>query len=153
MFIRVERGSSAPVSRQILEQLRAQCLSGLLRPGDPLPSVRQLARELAVNVNTVVRVYERLAAERLIEMRHGDGTYVLPPSGAADASRQLSGQRDQFVREFDAVVRRGLLLGLEASELRRIFSSSLAAGRKQSAGAAPGDSASTRSSQASENRR
>jgi GntR family transcriptional regulator len=90
MFIRIERGSAAPVSRQIGEQIRAQCLSGALAPGASLPSVRQLARELAVNVNTVFRVYEQMAADRLIEMRHGDGTYVLPRGTAGETSRQLA---------------------------------------------------------------
>jgi GntR family transcriptional regulator len=120
MLLRIERGSSVPVSRQIAEQIRAQCLAGTLRPGEGLPSVRQLAQQLAVNVNTVFRVYERLAAERLIEMRHGDGTYVLPPSAQPDATRQLAEQRLQYGRDFDALVRRGLMLGLPPSELRRM---------------------------------
>jgi GntR family transcriptional regulator len=137
MFIRIERGSSAPVSRQIAEQIRAQCLSGTLAPGESLPSVRQLARELAVNVNTVVRVYERLAADRLIEMRHGDGTYVLPQTRAAEASRQLSAQCDQYAREFDALVRRGMLLGLGPPELRRLLSTAVAAERRRTAETAP----------------
>ena len=50
--------------------------SGGVRPGDRLPSVRELARELAVNQNTVLRVYERLCGEGLLEMRHGQGTFV-----------------------------------------------------------------------------
>jgi GntR family transcriptional regulator len=130
MFIRIQRGSAVPVTRQLTEQVRAQCLSGALRPGDRLPSVRELARELAVNVNTVFRVYERLAAEGLIETRHGDGTFVLPRPAAADAARQLEAQRSQYAAEFDALVRRGLLLGLTASDLRRQLGESIkAAGR------------------------
>lgn len=102
MFIRVERGSSIPISRQIGEQIRAQCLAGTLKPGDSLPAVRRLAQQLAVNVNTVLRVYERLAAEKLIEMRHGDGTYVLPNSTRAEATRLMADQRDQYTRELGA---------------------------------------------------
>ena len=112
MFIRIERGASTPISRQIVEQVRAQCLAGLLPPGHCLPSVRQLARQLVVNVNTVVRVYERLAADGLVEMRHGEGTFVLPPSKATNVAAELKQQREQFSREYQAVVRRGLLLGL-----------------------------------------
>ena len=63
MFIRIEKGSSTPISRQIAEQIRAQCLSGRIKPGTQIPSVRQLARDLAVNQNTVLRVYEKLMAE------------------------------------------------------------------------------------------
>jgi GntR family transcriptional regulator len=119
MLIRVEKGSSVPISRQLAEQIRAQCLSGTLQPGERLPSVRDLARELAVNVNTVFRVYERLEADQLIEMRHGDGTFVRPRPAPAAAARQLETQREQYAAEFDALIRRGLLLGLGAGDLRR----------------------------------
>src|ERR1700693_3323843 len=129
MFIRIERGSSIPISRQITEQIRAQCLSGTLKSGDSLPPVRRLAQQLAVNVNTVLRVSERLAADRLIEMRHGDGTYVLPSAVRGNASRLLAEQRDQYACELNAIVRRGLLLGLKPHELRRMVTSAVAAGR------------------------
>lgn len=119
MLIRIEKGSSVPITRQLADQIRAQCLAGTLKPGDRLPSVRELARQIAVNVNTVFRVYERLAAERLIEMRHGDGTIVRPRSASEDTEHQLENQRAQYTIEFDAVVRRGLLLGLSGPELRR----------------------------------
>jgi GntR family transcriptional regulator len=129
MFIRVERGSSVPISRQIGEQIRAQCLSGTLKPGDSLPAVRRLAQQLAVNVNTILRVYERLAAERLIEMRHGDGTYVLPSATRASGTRLLAEQRDQYACELNALVRRGLLLGLRPHEIHRMVTSAVAAAR------------------------
>jgi GntR family transcriptional regulator len=124
MFIRIERGSSAPISRQIAEQIRSQCLSGILKPGRCLPSVRQLASELGVNVNTIVRVYERLTAEGLLEMRHGEGTFVLPAAKTSIATAELNQQREQFCREFEAIVRRGLLLGFSTVELRSMLSAS-----------------------------
>jgi GntR family transcriptional regulator len=116
MFLHIERGSSVPISRQITEQIRAQCLAGALVPGDKLPSVRELAQQLAVNVNTVFRIYERLAADRLIELRHGDGTYVRQPQ--AESQAQLATQREKYFREFDAVIQQGVLLGLTPAELR-----------------------------------
>ena len=125
MFFRIEKGSSVPFSRQLAEQIRAQCLSGTLEPGARLPSVRELARELAVNVNTVFRVYEQLAAEQFLELRHGDGTFVRERAADADTARQLEIQRQQYTREFDALIRRGLLLGLSASELRRKLTAAL----------------------------
>ena len=76
MFLHIERGSSTPISRQIAEQIAALCAGESLKVGDRLPSVRQLAQQLAVNQNTVLRVYERLTAEGLFEMRHGEGTFV-----------------------------------------------------------------------------
>jgi GntR family transcriptional regulator len=131
MFVRIERGVSTPISRQIAEQVRAQCLAGLIQPGDCLPSVRQLARELVVNVNTIVRVYERLATEGLVEMRHGEGTFVLPPSTTTNLAADLKHQREQYSREYQAVVRRGLLLGLAVPELRRMLTATASDAKTQ----------------------
>lgn len=131
MYLRIEKGSSTPISRQIAEQIRTQCLTGQLEPGQCLPSVRQLAKELVVNVNTVVRVYERLAAEGLLEMRHGEGTFVLPPPNASAVNAELGEQRDQFMREFQAVVGRGVLIGFSVAELRRMLTEAASETRKQ----------------------
>src|SRR5688572_23469466 len=107
MFLHIEKGSSTPISRQIAEQITALCTSGSLKAGERLPSVRQLAQELTVNQNTVLRVYERLSADGLVEMRHGEGTFV-----AANALRRKhERQRRQFMDELSLVLRRGLMLG------------------------------------------
>jgi DNA-binding transcriptional regulator YhcF (GntR family) len=124
MFIRVQRGSPVPVSRQIDAQIRAQILAGSLKAEDQLPSVRQLARELAVNVNTVFRVYERLSADGLIELRHGDGTYVAARRKGA-GSAQLAQRRREFALELDALVRRALMLGVAAQDLPRWLAESI----------------------------
>lgn len=123
MFVRIEKGSAVSITRQLCDQVRALCLAGTLKPGDQLPSVRQLARELAVNQNTVLRVYERLAAEGWLEMRHGDGTYVTP----RPPIWQLDGQRRQFAEELQQLVRRGLMLGIGADELRELLDQTLEA--------------------------
>ena len=116
MFLHIERGSSTPISRQIAEQIAALCAAGSLKVGEQLPSVRQLARELTVNQNTVLRVYEKLSADGLLEMRHGEGTFV-----AGNASRRrYEKQRRQFVDELALVVRRGLMLGMSSEEVREV---------------------------------
>jgi GntR family transcriptional regulator len=131
MLIRVQRGSSVPVSRQIDAQVRSQILSGGLPPGQQLPSVRELASELAVNVNTVVRVYERLAADGLVEMRQGAGTFVTyAPRGAAGRASGFADECREVSQEFDALVRRGLLLGLPESLFPKLLRESLARVRK-----------------------
>src|SRR4051794_30623326 len=139
MYLRIERGSSTPISRQIAHQIRAQCLSGVFKAGQCLPSVRQLARQLVVNVNTVVRVYERLAAEGLVEMRHGEGTFVLPLSKATNGAAELKQRREQFGREYQAVVQRGLLLGLNVPELRRMLAESASYAKEQISKANPAE--------------
>jgi len=129
MYIRIEKGSSTPISRQIAEQIRAQCLSRVLKEGACLPSVRELARELAVNVNTVLRVYERMAADGWIEMRHGEGTFVLPPSPLQKNAGEVKQEREQLARELSAAIRRAFLLGISAAELREMFSGALSQAR------------------------
>jgi GntR family transcriptional regulator len=121
VFLHIEKGSSTPISRQIAEQIAALCTSGSLKAGERLPSVRQLAQELTVNQNTVLRVYERLAAEGLVEMRHGEGTFV-----AANALRRRhEKQRKQFMDELSLVLRRGLMLGIPPAELQDLFEQGL----------------------------
>lgn len=121
MLIRVEKGSAVPISRQIADQLRAQCLSGRLTAGTQVPSVRQLARELAVNQNTVLGVYERLTAEKLLDMRHGEGTFVSFEVPTAE----LNGQRDQFFDELTQLVRHGRMLGFESDGLHALLDDAL----------------------------
>ncbi len=124
MFLRVQRGAAVPISRQIEGQIRAQILSGTVAAEDQLPSVRQLARELAVNVNTVLRVYERLAADGLIELRHGDGTYVTHRAKGG-TSAQLNHRRRELAQELDALVRRGQMLGLSGDELTQMVADAI----------------------------
>jgi GntR family transcriptional regulator len=121
MFIRVETSSGMPITRQIADQVRGHCAGGTLRPGDRLPSVRELARDLAVNPNTVLRVYERLTAEGLLERRHGDGTYVADrlPAGRLKAERELLRQ------DVDRLVRRAGDLGVADADLRALLDAAL----------------------------
>ena len=83
-----------------------------------------MARELAVNVNTVFRVYERLSADGLIELRHGDGTYVARRRKGA-GSTQLAERLREFALELDALVRRALMLGVAAEELPQRLAESI----------------------------
>jgi GntR family transcriptional regulator len=117
VFIRVESTSGVPITKQIAEQIRTRCASRALQPGDRLPSVRQLAQELAVNQNTILRVYERLTAEGLLERRHGDGTYVAErlPTGRLKAEKALL-QQDVL-----RLVRRAEAIRVEPDELHELI--------------------------------
>ncbi len=77
MFIRIEPSSSSPIYRQIMDQIRYQIAAGVLKPGDKVPSIRQLAGQLAVNQNTVLKVYNELCRERVLEVDRGNGTVVM----------------------------------------------------------------------------
>jgi GntR family transcriptional regulator len=121
MFLRIEKGSAVPISRQIAQQITALCAAGGLSPGDRLPSVRELARDLGVNQNTILRVYERLCGEGLLEMRQGQGTFV-----ALQARANASpGQRKRLIEELRQLARQGVSLGLSAEEFHELVSIAL----------------------------
>lgn len=76
MKITIDFRSGLPIYEQIVEQVRRMVVSGMLKPGDQLPTVRQLATELRVNFNTVARAYRILDESGLISTQQGRGTYI-----------------------------------------------------------------------------
>lgn len=76
MQIRVVPGSSTAIYRQIADQVRRSVAAGELSVGDPLPSVRQLAKELVVNPNTVAKAYAELVRDGALETQAGRGVFV-----------------------------------------------------------------------------
>jgi GntR family transcriptional regulator len=73
---RLDMASGVPVYRQIMDQVMGGIASGTLNPGDQLPTVRQLAVDLAVNPNTVVRAYRELELRGVLDTQHGTGTFI-----------------------------------------------------------------------------
>jgi GntR family transcriptional regulator len=88
--IHLDFRSGSPIYTQIVEQVKQQVLSGELKPGDQLPTVRALALELRVNFNTVARAYRLLDEAGIISTQQGRGTYILevPPPERTDKLRQ-----------------------------------------------------------------
>ena len=76
IFIRIEPSSSVPIYRQIIDQIKYQVVTGVLTEGDKVPSVRELAARLAVNQNTILKVYNELCRQNVLKIERGDGTYV-----------------------------------------------------------------------------
>jgi GntR family transcriptional regulator len=93
--------TGVPVYRQLIDQVRAGIASGALAAGDQLPTVRQLAVDLAINPNTVMRAYRELELGGLLETHQGTGTFISdtkPEQQSAERERQLV----QMVAEFAA---------------------------------------------------
>jgi GntR family transcriptional regulator len=134
VFIRIESSSGVPITRQIADQIRNHCASGSLTVGDRLPSVRQLARDLTVNPNTILHVYERLTAEGLLERRQGDGTYVARSSSPG----RVKAQRDLLIKEIDRLAHRAADLGVSADEARGLMDESFARVARERAAARKG---------------
>jgi GntR family transcriptional regulator len=89
--IRVDPSLPTPIWSQLEDAVRHLVASGALRPGDALPSVRDLAREQRINPNTVARAYQRLVEAGFLESRRGEGTFVAarPPTVPASERTRL----------------------------------------------------------------
>ena len=109
-----EWNDSQPIYRQLRDRVVAMILDGVLKAGDPLPSVRNVAAEYRVNPLTVLKGYQQLVDEELVEKRRGLGMYV--KEGARNLL--LKGERQKFLGEewprIQATIQR---LGLKAEEL------------------------------------
>jgi GntR family transcriptional regulator len=96
---RLDLRSGVPVYRQLIDQVKAGIAAGSLSPGDQLPTVRQLAVDLAINPNTVLRAYRELELGGMLETQQGTGTFI-----TANKPRQEDGERErqlsQLVGEF-----------------------------------------------------
>jgi GntR family transcriptional regulator len=109
-----EWNDSQPIYRQLRDRVVAMILDGVLQEGDPLPSVRNVAAEYRVNPLTVLKGYQQLVDEGLVESRRGRGMFI----NAGARSLLLKGERQKFLDEewprVHATIQR---LGLKAEEL------------------------------------
>lgn len=100
----LDLNSGMPVYRQIIDQVRGAIASGALTPSDQLPTVRQLAVDLQVNPNTVVRAYRELELGGLIETQQGTGTFI-----STQKMKRADAERDRQLAQIvaDCVSRAG----------------------------------------------
>lgn len=117
MLFRVLPGSPVPLGEQIAACVRGAIANGTASPGERLPPAREVAESLGVNVHTVLRGYQRLRDEGLIELRRGRGAAITAAPGAAHQARlteavhRLVAQARELGftdQEFLALVRNGL---------------------------------------------
>jgi DNA-binding transcriptional regulator YhcF (GntR family) len=109
-----EWNDSQPIYRQLRDRVVAMILDGVLKEGDPLPSVRNVAAEYRVNPLTVLKGYQELVEEELVEKRRGLGMFI--KTGAR--TLLLQGERQKFVAdEWPRIYATIQRLGLTAEEL------------------------------------
>jgi len=102
--LQLDLHSGVPVYRQLIDQVRGGIASGMLAAGDQLPTVRQLAVDLAINPNTVVRAYRELELGGLLETHQGTGTFI-----SAQKMKRTDAQRERQLAQIvsDCVSRAG----------------------------------------------
>jgi GntR family transcriptional regulator len=76
VLIHVDYSSGEPICHQVVARVKLLVVNGKLKRGDKLPSIRQLARDLHINPTTVTRIYNQLAAEGVVTLRHGHGVFI-----------------------------------------------------------------------------
>jgi GntR family transcriptional regulator len=109
-----EWNDSQPIYRQLRDRVVAMILDGVLKEDDPLPSVRNVAAEYRVNPLTVLKAYQQLVDEELVETRRGRGMFI----NAGARTLLLKGEREKFLNEewprIQATIQR---LGINAADL------------------------------------
>lgn len=116
MFFQVDASNGVAIFDQVVRQVKFAVARGAIRPGNMVPSVRELAKELAINPNTVARAYQQLQSEGVLEMVRGMGLEV-----AADAPKLCRAERKAIVQSrLRAALLEAVQGGLEADELRQM---------------------------------
>jgi DNA-binding transcriptional regulator YhcF (GntR family) len=123
-----------PPYRQLVRQLKKSLASGSLEPGEQMPAVRILARDLRLSPNTVARAYRELEREGLLAARAGGGTRVntAAPAVGDGSRRERAWQRRARLRPLaDKLVTEGRRLGLSSSDIRGVVFAAVAERRGQ----------------------
>ena len=117
MNVVISNQSGVPIYEQIKEQIKTSILSGELSEGTPLPSLRQLARDLQVSLVTTTRAYSELELEGFVQTMPGKGVYVKKIDDAF--------VRDKYLKETEealaTAIQRGKLAGLSIDDLHKIM--------------------------------
>jgi len=117
-MLEIDFRSGLPIYTQIVNQVQTQVASGILQPGDQLPTVRALAEELRVNFNTIARAYRILDEARIISTQQGRGTFIteVPSPSVTEKLRQkaLQALTERYILE-------AMRLEFSKEEIREMF--------------------------------
>ena len=120
MDILISNSSDKPIYEQITSQIKAMIMSGKLAPGEPLPSIRHMARELRVSVITTKRAYEDLERDGFIETVPGKGSFVAERNLALIREEQLKAAEARLAEAVGIAKRSGIALE-ELTEILKLL--------------------------------
>ncbi|AIQ52551.1 GntR family transcriptional regulator [Paenibacillus sp. FSL R7-0331] len=118
----IEFDNNQPIYLQIMNYLKGEIITGKLKPGDKIPSVRELATELQINPNTVQRTFQELEREEIVETRRGMGRYV---TGREETIMKIKREMAQDI--LDRFVRGMQELGFQSEEIVKAVADNIAA--------------------------
>jgi GntR family transcriptional regulator len=117
MLFVVDAASHVPIHRQLATQIRSAIARGRLQPGERVPSVRDLSRQVVVNPNTIARVYSDLEHDGVLVTRPGLGVFVAPRG----SSLTKKARRERVIELVDACLTEAVLLGFTADEMQSLW--------------------------------
>jgi GntR family transcriptional regulator len=118
LYLHIDPGHGLPVYLQIVDQVRRAVAIGILKPGEQLPSVKQLSSDLVVNPATVSHALRELEHLEIIRSSPGRGAFVRADAAAGAAK---TGARDVVSASIDAALREARSLGVDEDEVRELF--------------------------------
>ena len=128
MLFSINEHDARPVYLQIAVQVKEQITRGELKPGDELPSVRDLAESLGINMHTVRHAYNVLREQKIVAMRLGQGTRVAKLRSTPAGSREIAGSIGKRLEE---LISEAYLMGLRPDDFRKLVEDKLSNKGKQ----------------------
>ena len=116
---RLDRHSGVPAYRQIIDQVRHAIHLGILQPGDQLPTVREVVRQITINPNTVHRAYRELELQGLTEGRTGSGTFI------RRSLSEVSDRQPELLNQLEVWIKRAREAGLEIEAVEALIAEAM----------------------------
>jgi len=117
MYFHVNPTSKEPIYRQIISQIKRGIATGKLPLGSKLPSVRELAKELLINPNTIFKIYTELERENLVYTKKGVGTFI----AAMETSMTLRAKEEVIEEMLDPIMVEAVNLGMSGERLTKLL--------------------------------
>jgi GntR family transcriptional regulator len=120
VFRKPNPSSGIPIYKQLKDQVRHLIETGVLKPGDQLPSIRALSESLVVNPNTIARIYRELELEGVITVSHGLGAFI---------SNKIKSNKEKILKDaqiqLNSLIQKLMKQGIDQHEIRRLIEASL----------------------------
>ena len=118
-MIKINENSPVPIYLQIVEEIKRMILSGTYSANSRLPSIRQVAKDIKVNPNTVAKAFQELEADGMIFFKRGQGAFVAEISAKDQQMRVI----EKLTAQIEELVNNAVKLGMEPEQLTKLFES------------------------------
>lgn len=118
MAVTIDLRSRIPIYEQIIDNIKEQALSGILKPDEQIPSIRQLTHELGINPNTIHKAYTELERQGVIYSLAGRGAFI---SGVDEVRKLADAKREELIRDIEKSISGTKKLGVDKTGIKNIL--------------------------------